>query len=100
MLEDHLLIGCHFHLSPLNARRRGLMTDLIKKMRESAQGDDWHYMACLLEESAKKLECVDMAIRSTASQGTFDELAIRKAVGFELAEMILACRETMHSMRR
>ncbi len=32
------------------------------------------------------------ALRCTASQGTFDEQAIRKAVGFELAEFLMAAR--------
>lgn len=30
-----------------------------------------------------------MAIRITASEGTYDEMVIRKAVGFELAELIV-----------
>ena len=35
-----------------------------------------------------KLEQLMQAIRSTASEGTYDEIAIRKAVSFELAELI------------
>lgn len=39
------------------------------------------------------------AIRSTATQGTFDEIAIRKAVGFELAELICDMRSHQQQPR-
>lgn len=40
------------------------------------------------------------AIRSTASQGNFDENLMRRAVGFELAELIVGARRDIEAERR
>jgi hypothetical protein len=47
-----------------------------------------------------QVEKINRALRSTASSGTFDEMAVRKAVGFELAEMIMEVREEIINRRR
>lgn len=39
-----------------------------------------------------------MAIAATTSQGTFDEPAVRKAVSFELAELLVANRPAQGAM--
>lgn len=42
-----------------------------------------------------EIERLTAAIRTTASQGTYDEMAIRKAVSFELAELIAEVRAAL-----
>ena len=42
-----------------------------------------------LEALRAEIERLMAAIQATASQGTYDEIAIRKAVSFELAELIV-----------
>ena len=40
-------------------------------------------------------ERLRFAIQATASEGTYDEIAIRKAVSFELAELIVDARRAL-----
>jgi hypothetical protein len=47
---------------------------------------------CQQRELRAEIERLMAAIRSTATEGTYDEMAIRKAVSFELAELIVEAR--------
>jgi len=48
-----------------------------------------------LDKIQKFLAEIHVAIRTTVADGTYDETLIRKAVSFELAEIIVSYREQM-----
>lgn len=58
--------------------------------RAKAAAEEFVKRCNLYPRSAEMVQRFFEAIRSTASQGTYDEAAILKAVGFELAEFIVA----------
>lgn len=55
---------------------------------------EWH---ALVEKQDAEIEQLRAAIRITAGQGTYNEMAIRKAVSFELAELIVAERQAIEA---
>lgn len=63
------------------------LNDIIRS--ENRRAEDAHGEA---QQWSLKYERLKDAIRATACQGNYDEVAIRKVVSFELAEMITAMR--------
>ena len=61
------------------------------KMKQAEADKETDRMAAILET----LQNLTTALRSTASQGTYDEIKIRAAVGFELAEMIVDAHKAL-----
>jgi hypothetical protein len=60
--------------------------------------EHWTAIAKLNNQLRADNEQLRKAIRSTATEGTYDESAIRKAVSFELAELIVEARTTFINM--
>lgn len=78
MKEPKAGLVAHLQAYSVDEVLPGAARHLLKGAVETIQNDD------------AEIERLRAAIWSTASQGTYDELAIRKAVGFELAELIVA----------
>jgi myosin heavy subunit len=88
LLDDGRLLICkdHEEVQGLRAENARLQ-DENRKMNATLAKD-----AIEIYEKEQEIERLTAAIRNTASEGTYDENAIRKAVSFDLAELIVAAR--------
>jgi len=86
------------------------MTDIMDRLSDPDDMDEYHDVrraaAAEIKQLREKLagavkfiHACGFAIHTTASEGTYDEIAIRQAVSFELAELIVVAREALEEKK-